>query len=94
MEDLQEKSDESHPFLDLVNIFDVEDLGVDAKADPAAATINPNYNDIRRLFQKRLSEFSWNPEMPYEKQPNMLAQHCPEPLQFPDHFYELGSLET
>ena len=89
MEDLQENSDEVHPFLDLVNIFDVEDPGVDAKADPAAATINPNYNDNRRLFQKRLSEFSWNPEIPYEKQPNVLAQHGPQPLQFPDHFYEV-----
>ena len=89
MEDLQEEFDEPRPFFELVDIFEVEDLRVDSKADPAVATINPNYNDNRRLFQNRLCEFSWDPEIPYEKQPNMLAQHGPEPLQFPDHFYEV-----
>ena len=89
MEDLQQESQEPRPFADVIDILEVESPEVDAKPDPAEATINPNYNDNRRLFQRRMAEFSWNTELPYDKQPNMLSQYGPVPLEFPDHFYEV-----
>ena len=67
MEDLQQESQEPRPFADVIDILEVENQEVDAKPDPAEATINPNYNDNRRLFQRRMAEFSWNTELPYDK---------------------------
>ena len=87
--EMQEEYREPRPFLELIDILEVENQEEDAKADSADATINPNYNDNRRLFQRRLADFSWNPELPYDKQPNMLSQHGPVPLEFPGHFYEV-----
>ena len=89
MEDLQQESQEPRPFADVIDILEVESPEVDAKPDPAEANINPNSNDNRRLFQRRMAEFSWNTELPYDKQPNMLSQYGPVPLEFPDHFYEV-----
>ena len=87
--DMQEENEEPRPFTDLIDILEVENQEEDAKADSADATINPNYNDNRRLFQRRLADFSWNQELPYDKEPNMFYQHGPVPLLFPDHFYEV-----
>ena len=86
---MQEEYGEPRPFVELIDILEVENQEEDAKADSADATINPNYNDNRRLFQRRLADFSWNPDLPYDKQLNMLSQHGPVALEFPDHFYEV-----
>ena len=56
--EMQEEYREPRPFLELIDILEVENQEEDAKADSADATINPNYNDNRRLFQRRLADFS------------------------------------
>ena len=57
--------------------------------DSAASTVNPNYRDDRKLFQRRRTDFSWDHDMPYDQQPNMLQEYGPVPLEFPGHFYEV-----
>ena len=83
------EEEEPKPFVDLIGVSDEKDEHLDEKADPAASTINPNYKDDRRLFQRRRTNFTWNPDIPYEEQPNMLEKYGPVPLDFPGHFYEV-----
>ena len=58
------------------------------KEDSAAASINPNADDNRRLYQKRVINFAWDPTKEISSQPNRLMDEGPVNLQFPEHFYE------
>ena len=52
------EEEEPKPFVDLIGVSDEKDEHLDEKADPAASTINPNYKDDRRLFQRRRTNFT------------------------------------
>ena len=52
-----------------------------------AATINPNKDNDRRLFQECRTKFSWDSKLPYGQQPNPIDR--PTPLLFPDHFLQV-----
>ena len=58
------------------------------KEDSAAAINNPNANDNRRLYQKRVINFAWDPSKENSSQPNRLVEEGPVNLEFPEHFYE------
>ena len=61
---------------------------IGCKEDSAAAINNPNANDNRRLYQKRVIHFMWDPSTENPSQPNRLEDEGPVSLQFPEHFYE------
>ena len=58
------------------------------KEDSAAAINNPNANDNRRLYQRRVGNFAWDPSKEISSQPNRLVDEGPVKLEFPEHFYE------
>ena len=70
--------------LDLDNRSNAESV---LKNPFGAATINPNKDDDRRLFQECRTTFSWDSKLPYSQQPNPIDQ--PTPLLFPDHFLQV-----
>ena len=79
-------------FIELIDVD--EDIAQDEKltdnsADNSASVSNPNKDDDRRLFQIRNVDFSWDPTIPYEQQPNRIDRDGPTALLFPDHFYEV-----
>ena len=83
------KSDQAlDPFTDFINLenFDIDD---EENEEKAVSTMNPNEKDDRRLFQVHTADLSWNPQIPYDQQPNRLEQNGPIPLLFPDHFLEM-----
>ena len=95
-ENIDDPVEESQPFVELIGVTDenlVEKVDSDEnlveKVDSAASIINPNSKDDRKLFHRRRTDFSWDPNLPYEQQPNMLEKYGPVPLEFPDHFYEV-----
>ena len=61
---------------------------IGCKEDSAAAVNNPNANDNRRLYQKRVINFVWDPSKESPSQSNRLEDEGPVSLQFPEHFYE------
>ena len=81
--------EESQPFVDLIGVEYENDEKLVERVDSAASIINPNYSDDRKLFHRRRTDFSWDPVLPYDQQPNMLQKYGPVPLEFPDHFYEV-----
>ena len=81
--------EESQPFVDLIGVEYENDEKLVERVDSAASIINPNYSDDRKLFHRRRTDFSWDPVLPYDQQPNMLQKYGPVPLEFPGHFYEV-----
>ena len=89
MEELQEEK-KSDLFLGIQNLEEVEEVNDDlAVLDPSAWILNPNKNDDRRLFQIFKPDFSWDPSISYQDQPNRLEADGPTSLIYPDHFYEV-----
>ena len=74
----------SQPFVDLIGDVDENDKKLEQKVDSAASTINPNYREDRKLFQRQRADFFWDSDLPYDKQPNMLQKYGPVEVQW--HF--------
>ena len=58
---------------------------IGCKEDSAAAINNPNANDNRRLYQKRVINFVWDASKENPRQPNRLEDEGPVSLQSPRH---------
>ena len=90
---IMEKSQEeqkSDLFLGIQSLEEVEEVNDDlAVLDHSACILNPNTNDDRRLFQVFKPQFTWDPSIQYEDQPNRLETEGPTTLIYPDHFYEV-----
>ena len=56
-EKVDDSVEESQPFVDLIRVVDENDEKLEEKVDSAASTINPNYKDDRKLFQRRRTAF-------------------------------------
>ena len=59
---MDEKADDSveepQPFVDLFGVVDENDEKLVKKVDSAASTMNPNYRDDRKLFQRWRTDLS------------------------------------
>ena len=88
--DLEEKIELPRPFVGLLDREDIDSDENEEKPDPAASIINPNVNDDRRLFQEhRVYGKDWDCNIPLDQQPNLLELYGPEPLKWPDHWYQV-----
>ena len=84
MRNFQENFEESSSLTELVHIIDVEDQEVDAKAEPAEATINPNCKNYRKLFLKLRVKFLGIQSYP-------MISNLASSLRLPHHFNELDA---
>ena len=59
---MDEKADDSveepQPFVDLFGVVDENDENLVKNEDPVASTMNPNYRDDRKLFQRWRTDLS------------------------------------
>ena len=71
--------EEKEPFS-FTSLVDIEDRDFESDQnceDNAASTINPRKKSDKRLFQERITDFSWNPCVDYNEQPNRLRVDGP-----------------
>ena len=51
-EEADDSVEEPQPFVDLFGVVDENDENLVEKVDSAASTMNPNYRDDKKLFQR------------------------------------------
>ena len=71
---------EPFPFTSIVDIEDRDFKAEQNCEDNAASTTNPRKNSDKRLFQERITDFSWDPCVDYNEQPNRLEVDGPTDL--------------